>query len=73
MILLVDVLNAARRGEMGDTANAVRYCRKVANASGCDCGVYAEAAEILEREHFALIREYPLNHPVIGDLGTVPL
>jgi hypothetical protein len=56
MILLVDVLNAARRGEMGSHANAGRYCRRVANTYGEDCGAYLEAAEILEREHLEKLR-----------------
>jgi hypothetical protein len=48
MILLVDVFNAARRGEMG--ADAVGYCLRVASTRGDDCAVYANAAEILEKE-----------------------
>lgn len=72
-VLLVDILNAARRGEMGSLANAVRYCNRVVSCAGRDCGVYAEASEILFREHLEIIRQYPENHPVEGDLGTVPL
>ena len=72
-IALVDILNAARRGEMGTLTNAVRYCNRIANAAGRDCGVYAEAAEVLYREHLEIIKQYPIGHPVEGDLGTVPL
>ena len=72
MNTVAGILYCARRGEMGDTLNAVRYCRRIANMRGEYATDYQEAANVLYNEHLALLREYPTNHHVVGDAGSVP-
>ena len=67
MVELKDVLSAARRGEMGEYREAIRYCEKIGHANGEAAIVYRQAADFLFRERMTAMDADPRFRPPFTD------